>query len=89
VQPRTSLPTGDAAAARGHLASLLGRVTGKSKEGHVLVTGPALRCTSNGGAGGTRTGAWCVSLQTGDLSCRMVQSGHAARGNRYWQRHRC
>jgi hypothetical protein len=32
-----------------HLAALLGRVIGKAGESHLLVTGPALSCTSEGG----------------------------------------
>jgi len=87
--PGHPCPGADPRASRDHLASLVGRVIGTSQEGHLLVTGPALTCTSNGGAGGSRTGAWCVSPHAGDLSCRMVQSGYAARWDRYWQRHRC
>jgi hypothetical protein len=33
-------------------------------------------------------GPWCVSPRTGGLSCQIVQSGHAARFERFWRGHR-
>jgi hypothetical protein len=48
-----------------------------------------MHCTSTGGAGGDRTGAWCISPRSGDISCAMVRGGWAARWERYWQGHRC
>jgi hypothetical protein len=68
---------------------LIGTPTGKSKQGHILVRGPALRCTSTGQAVGSRTGAWCVSPNAGDISCAMVASGTVLRWSRYWKAHRC
>lgn len=82
-------PDASARASRDHLAGLLGRTTGRASEGHLLVTGPPLSCRSEGGAGGDRTGAWCISPVVGDLSCRMVADGFAARWERYWRGHRC
>ena len=82
-------PAAAPAASRDYLARLIGRVTGTAKEGHLLVEGAALTCTSNGPGGGSRTGAWCVSPRRGDLSCRMVQNGFAAKWGYYWREHRC
>jgi endonuclease YncB( thermonuclease family) len=87
--PGHPCPAADPIASRDHLARLVGTVAGTSPEGHVLVRGAALSCTSNGSAGGARTAAWCVSPTVGDLSCRMVADGMAQRWDRYWQGHRC
>jgi endonuclease YncB( thermonuclease family) len=87
--PGHPCPAADPLASRDHLAKLVGRVTGTANEGHLLVAGPALACTSNGSAGGSRTAAWCVSPAAGDLSCRMVKDGFAVRWDRYWKGHRC
>ena len=38
-------------------------------EGHVLLKGPAMHCTSVGNGIGNRTAAWCVSPVGGDVSC--------------------
>jgi endonuclease YncB( thermonuclease family) len=75
--------------ARRALVDLLGRQIGVAPQGHILVTGPRLRCISNGSAGHGRTGAWCVSPTKGDLSCAMVNTGTVLRWARYWRRHRC
>lgn len=75
--------------ARDTLAALVGRPIGFAREGHVLVQGPTMRCRSDGGAGGNRTAAFCVSPVGGDISCAMVASGHAAKWKRYWRNHRC
>jgi len=82
-------PDADPTASRDHLARLLGRVTGRSPEGHLLVKGATLTCRSDGSAGGSRTAAWCASRSAGDLSCRMVQDGYAARWERFWRGRRC
>lgn len=74
---------------RDALVRLIGRQTGQSPEGHILVTGPKLRCRSVGSAGGIRTAAWCVSPLSGDLSCAMVKGGWALRWERYWRGQRC
>lgn len=82
-------PNATAKEARAELVSLLGRQIGTSRHGHILVQGPTLRCVSTGSAGGKRTGAWCTSPVSGDISCRMVQSGTALKWDRYWRNHRC
>ncbi len=87
--PGHPCPNADPHASRDYLASLVGEPYGESRHGHILVSGPAMRCVSTGGAGGNRTGAWCVSPRGGDLSCQMVVSGMAARWDRYWNDHRC
>ena len=88
-RPGHPCPAADAVAARNHLADLMGTPHGFLRSGHVKVTGPRMRCRSAGGAGGNRTAAFCVSPQSGDLSCAMVRDGYAARWDRYWQEHRC
>lgn len=82
-------PSASAFDARDYLVSLVGRPVGTSEQGHVLVQGPTMRCISTGSAGGSRTGAWCVSPRGGDLSCAMVAGGYALRWDRYWGNHRC
>jgi len=82
-------PDADAEEARGALARLVGEPVGMAREGHVLVEGPTMRCTSVGGGGGSRTAAWCVSPLGGDLSCAMIEDGYALRWDRYWRDHRC
>lgn len=88
---RSNQPCPDATAeqARTALVTLLGRRTGTSREGHVLVVGPTLSCRSAGGAGGKRTAAWCTSPRVGDLSCAMVATRTVLVWLRYWRRHRC
>lgn len=87
--PGHPCPDSDPKASRDALVSLLGRFTGVGPNGHVLVSGPTMRCASTGRAGGDRTGAWCVSPRSGDISCAMVEGGWAARWDKYWGRHRC
>lgn len=88
---RSNQPCPDASAeeARDALVRLVGRPTGRSQQGHVLVTGPAMTCMSVGSGVGTRTAAWCTSPIGGDLSCAMVAGGWALRWERYWGNHRC
>ena len=88
-RPGHPCPDASAEAARDTLAALLGRVTGTAPQGHLLIEGPTLFCTSAGSAGGKRTAAWCVSPTAGDLSCAMVASGTAAKWDRYWRGHAC
>lgn len=87
--PGHPCPRAEPAASRDALVRLLGRVNGVASQGHVLVDGPTMRCRSTGSAGGSRTGAWCVSPKSGDINCAMVRGGWAARWERYWQGHRC
>ena len=81
-------PTTDPKASRDALAHLLGQPIGMSDEGHVLVKGPTMLCLSEGGAGGNRTAAFCVSPQSGDISCAMVKGRWAAKWPRYWKDHK-
>lgn len=55
--PGHPCPDADPITSRDALVSLLGRRTGVGPHGHILVSGPKLRCTSTGSAGGDRTGA--------------------------------
>jgi len=76
-------PRASAEDARDALVALLGNPVGVSKHGHVLVVGPPLRCRSDGSAGGNRTASWCISPQSGDINCAMVNGGWALRWDRY------
>lgn len=87
--PGHPCPSASAIAARDALVALIGTPVGRLAHGHVAVRGPTMTCRSEGGAGGSRTAAWCVSPQGGDLSCGMVRSGFAAVWRRYWGDHEC
>lgn len=76
-------PNAGAEEARDALARLVGKPIGKSREGHVLVSGPPLRCVSLGNGKGARTAAWCGTAAGVDLSCAMVRNGMALRWKRY------
>jgi endonuclease YncB( thermonuclease family) len=82
-------PDADPIEARNALVSLIGRAIGVSREGHILVKGPRMTCVSDGGAGGSRTAAFCYSPQSGDVSCNMISGGWAAKWQKYWRGHRC
>lgn len=82
-------PIADPIQSRDGLVRLIGKPIGYAREGHVLVTGPAMTCTSDGGAGGNRTAAFCVSPKSGDISCAMIKRGLAAKWKKYWRKHKC
>jgi endonuclease YncB( thermonuclease family) len=82
-------PTPSGIAARDALVDLLGGPTGIGRYGHILVSGPKLRCKSDGSAGGNRTSAWCKSPKLGDLNCAMVKTGAAVVWDKYWRKHNC
>lgn len=82
-RPGHPCPKASGAAARDALARLVGKPVGRSREGHVLVKGPALNCTSEGSGKGERTAAWCSTSADVDLSCAMVKSGYALRWSAY------
>lgn len=82
-------PAASAIEARDELVTVIGSAVGVSPEGHVLVTGPTMQCVSVGGAGGSRTAAWCLSPKSGDVSCAMVKRGVTLVWDRYWRGHRC
>jgi hypothetical protein len=73
--------------ARDRLVAFLGGPKGRSRNGHVLVPAPSMRCVSNGSARGDRTGAWCDLPGVGDLSCAMIQSRTVLRWDRYAHGH--
>jgi endonuclease YncB( thermonuclease family) len=82
-------PAASAIAARDQLVRALGGPKGRLGSGHVRVQAGAMRCESNGGAGGSRTAAWCETSSGVDLNCAMVASGKVLRWARYWRNHRC
>ena len=82
-------PRATAEQARNSLVRLLGNATGSTAQGHILVSGPTMRCRSTGSAGGKRTGAWCISPKSGDISCALVRTGTALPWKKYWKQHRC
>ncbi len=88
-RPNQPCPAASAEQARDALVRLVGKRTGRSREGHVIVTGPKLSCRSDGNGRGDRTAAWCVSRSAGDLSCAMIKSGTVLKWPRYWRKHRC
>jgi len=76
-------PEASAEAAKLALTTLLGGAQGRSSEGHDLVNGPTLACRSDGGAGGSRTAAWCSLPNGRDLSCAMIATRTVVRWPRY------
>lgn len=82
-------PRADGRDARAALVNLLGVETGVGGHGHILVTGPTMRCRSAGSGLGRRTAAWCTSPIGGDINCAMVDGGWALRWVRYWSDHLC
>ena len=87
--PGHPCPNASGESARDALAAMLGIFRGVGSHGHILVDGPALRCRSDGSAGGNRTAAWCTSPIIGDINCAMVRDGWALKWDRYWRQHRC
>ena len=87
--PGHPCPEASAEEARDTLAGLLGRTTGTASTGHLLIEGPALECMSEGSGKGSRTAAWCMSPDAGDLSCAMVASGTAEKWGLYWREEAC
>jgi endonuclease YncB( thermonuclease family) len=88
-RPNHPCPRRSGVAARDRLAELIGRPIGRSPEGHILVRGEPMTCTSAGSAGGQRTAAWCRQPDGLDLNCQMVEEGLALRWDRHWRGHRC
>ena len=82
-------PRASAEAARDALVALVGKPTGVSRHGHILVAGPTMRCHSDGSARGNRTAAWCVSPKSGDINCALIRDGWALKWDRYWNKHQC
>lgn len=82
-------PDADPIASRDALVRLVGKAIGQTREGHIVVRGPTMACRSGGGAGGNRTAAFCMSPQSGDVSCNMVTGGWADKWPKYWRGHWC
>lgn len=80
-------PRASGTEARDRLVGMFGGAKGRTGTGHILVVGPVLRCRSTGSARRDRTGAWCTSPATGDVSCAMLRSGTVARWDRYAGKH--
>src|SRR3546814_12486686 len=53
-KPNHPCPSASGVSARNHLAKLVGQVTGKASEGHLLVKGPTMSCVSAGNGKGSR-----------------------------------
>jgi len=87
--PSQPCPAASAMSARDRLVELLGGSRGRLSTGHVIVRARAMRCLSDGGAGGSRTAAWCTTSTGLDLNCAMVSSAVALRWDRYWKARRC
>lgn len=88
-RPGHPCPNASGLEARDTLVGFLGGPMGKLETGHVRVRAAKMRCISDGGAGGSRTAAWCVTVEGLDINCAMVRSGVALRWDRYWRRHGC
>ena len=82
-------PAATAEQARDALVAVVGIPRGVAPEGHVLVAGPMMTCRSEGGAGGSRTAAWCTSPRGGDVSCAMLRTRTVLAWPRYWRAHSC
>ena len=82
-------PDATAEDARDALVSLVGIPTGVGPHDHILVTGPPMRCLSDGPDRHNRTVAWCISPRGGDINCEMVNGGWALRWDIYWNEHSC
>jgi len=76
-------PRASGTAARDALVKLVGKPHGRSREGHVLVSGKPLRCVSHGSGKGERTAAMCSTSAGIDLSCAMIRGGFALRWAQY------
>lgn len=88
-RPTHPCPSVDGIDARDRLVRILGGPKGTRAEGHIIVRSETLTCVSDGSAGGSRTAAWCKSIEFGDLSCATVAAGGVLRWTRYWRDHRC
>lgn len=66
-------PAMSGTAARDVLVQLLGGARGVTRDGHVIVAGPTMRCQSNGSAKGNRTAARCTLPGIGDVGCALIR----------------
>lgn len=88
-------PTASALESRDALVQLLGGSKGEFRAGphaaypHIRVSGPPLRCVSDGEAKGGRTAAWCVLPGGKALSCAMLASRTVKKWKVFWRGRRC
>jgi endonuclease YncB( thermonuclease family) len=82
-KPGHPCPRASGPAARDHLVALIGSARGRSREGHILVSGKPLRCSSKKSGKGKRTAASCINAAGIDLGCAMVRDGYALRWAKY------
>lgn len=83
-------PAASGRAARDALVALLGRPSGTSPDGHVLVTafGP-LACRSWGDARGDRTAASCTLPDGRRLACALLRTHTVSVWHVFWRERRC
>jgi endonuclease YncB( thermonuclease family) len=74
-RPWHPCPKASGVAARDALVLLLGGARGTTADGHILVSGPRLRCYSDGNGKGDRTAAWCVFPDRSSLMAAMLRTG--------------
>lgn len=82
-------PRATAEQARDQLVQIFGGPRGKIQTGHIIVKAAPMTCLSVGGAGGSRTAAWCKLASGNDLSCVMVRTGTVLVWPKFWRDHRC
>lgn len=88
-RPNQPCPQASAQQARDALVNLFGGPKGRIATGHIQVRSAPMVCRSVGGAGGSRTAAWCTLADGRDLSCAMIATKMVLVWPRYWRDHRC
>ncbi|PCG08706.1 hypothetical protein COA17_11155 [Sphingomonas ginsenosidimutans] len=82
-RPRQPCPRASGVSARDRLVRLLGGARGVTRDGHVLVEGPDLRCRSFGADDYLRVVAACRLPDGRELGCEQVRARVALRWARY------
>tara|TARA_R110002094_G_scaffold190917_1_gene165472 strand:- start:2866 stop:3420 length:555 start_codon:yes stop_codon:yes gene_type:complete len=82
-RPDHPCPVASGIKARDRLVSLFGGAKGSHKQGHVIVSAPAMQCLSAGSGKGDRTAAWCLLADGRNVSCEMITSGTVLRWKTY------
>lgn len=82
-------PRASGVQARDALVTLLGGPRGTTRDGHVVVRFPALKCTSRGDANYGRTAAYCTLPSGQNLSCAMLATGTVTRWRKFAKGLRC
>lgn len=88
-RPGHPCPSASPIAARDALVDLLGRRTGQSRDGHILIVGPTLRCRSAGDGRYGRTAAFCILPDGRNLSCAMLATKTVIRWRQFAAGLRC